>query len=113
MRIAVPLEKQPGEARVALVPESVKKLVATGAEVSIEAGAGTRAGFVDAECWLQDRPVQPDEPADFIRTVCLGNHLDRLPEELRPLLVERMVERVPKPLTLGYVRLNIDARRPE
>jgi trans-aconitate 2-methyltransferase len=71
------------------------------------------AGFVDAECWLQDRPVQPDEPADFIRTVCLGNHLDRLPVELRPLLVERMVERVPKPLTLGYVRLNIDARRPE
>ena len=31
MRIAVPREQQPGEARVALVPESVKKLVATGA----------------------------------------------------------------------------------
>jgi trans-aconitate 2-methyltransferase len=69
-------------------------------------------GYVDAECWLQGRPVQPEEPADFIRTVCLGHHLERLPEELRPLLVERMVERVPEPLTLGYVRLNIDARRP-
>jgi trans-aconitate 2-methyltransferase len=71
------------------------------------------AGFVDAECWLEDAPVQPEEPAEFMRTVCLGNHLDKLPEELRPLLVERMVERVPKPVTLDYVRLNIDARRPE
>jgi trans-aconitate 2-methyltransferase len=71
------------------------------------------AGFVDAECWLQEWPVEPDEPESFMRTVCLGNHLERLPEELRPLLVERMMERVPKPVTLDYVRLNIDARRPE
>lgn len=49
MRIAVPREKQPGEARVALTPESVKKLVATGVEVGIEAGAGVHAGFPDAE----------------------------------------------------------------
>jgi len=49
MRIAVPREKQPGEARVALVPESVKKLVTAGAEVGIEKGAGVPAGFPDAE----------------------------------------------------------------
>jgi NAD(P) transhydrogenase subunit alpha len=49
MRIAVPREKQPGEARVALAPESVKKLVAAGAEVGIEAGAGVHAGFPDSE----------------------------------------------------------------
>jgi alanine dehydrogenase len=36
MRIAVPREQQQGEARVALTPESVKKLVAAGAEVGIE-----------------------------------------------------------------------------
>lgn len=71
------------------------------------------AGFIDAECWLEDAPVQPEEPADFIRTVCLGHHLDLLPKELRPLLLERMLERVQKPVTLDYVRLNIDARRPE
>jgi trans-aconitate 2-methyltransferase len=70
------------------------------------------AGFTDVECWLEDAPVEPDEPAEFMRTVCLGNHLDRLPEELRSLLVERMYERVPKPVMLDYVRLNIDARRP-
>ena len=33
MRIAVPREQQQGEARVALTPESVKKLVAAGAEI--------------------------------------------------------------------------------
>ncbi|HEY2394017.1 MAG TPA: Re/Si-specific NAD(P)(+) transhydrogenase subunit alpha [Candidatus Angelobacter sp.] len=49
MRIAVPREKQPGEARVALVPESVKKLVAAGAEVGIETGAGVHAGVSDGE----------------------------------------------------------------
>jgi NAD(P) transhydrogenase subunit alpha len=49
MRIAVPREKQPGEARVALVPESVKKLVAAGAEIGIETGAGVRAGFNDSD----------------------------------------------------------------
>jgi len=49
MRIAVPREQQQGEARVALVPESVKKLVAAGVEVGIESGAGARAGFLDAD----------------------------------------------------------------
>ncbi|HEV7676529.1 MAG TPA: Re/Si-specific NAD(P)(+) transhydrogenase subunit alpha [Candidatus Angelobacter sp.] len=49
MRIAVPREQQQGEARVALVPESVKKLVAAGAEVGIETGAGLHAGFPDAD----------------------------------------------------------------
>jgi NAD(P) transhydrogenase subunit alpha len=49
MRIAVPREQQQGEARVALAPESVKKLVAAGAEVGVETGAGVRAGFPDAD----------------------------------------------------------------
>ncbi len=71
------------------------------------------AGFTDVSCWLHSAPVEPDEPGEFIRTVCLGHHLERLPEELRPLLVERMLDRCGKPLTLDYMRLNIDARRPE
>jgi NAD(P) transhydrogenase subunit alpha len=43
------MEKQPGESRVALVPESVKKLAATGVEVCIESGAGGKAGFLDSD----------------------------------------------------------------
>src|SRR5258708_7138876 len=49
MRIAVPMEKQSGENRVALVPESVKKLVGSGVEVCIETGAGSKAGFLDSD----------------------------------------------------------------
>jgi len=48
MRIGVPKEAAPGERRVALVPESVKKLIQVGYDVSIEAGAGETAGYPDA-----------------------------------------------------------------
>jgi len=48
MRIAVPRETAPGERRVALVPESCKKLIQAGYEISVEAGAGQAAGFADA-----------------------------------------------------------------
>ena len=44
MRVAVLRETLPGEARVALVPESIKKLVAAKNEVWVEAGAGEAAG---------------------------------------------------------------------
>jgi NAD(P) transhydrogenase subunit alpha len=40
-------ETAPGERRVALSPETCKKLVAAGAEVRIEAGAGMGAGMTD------------------------------------------------------------------
>jgi H+-translocating NAD(P) transhydrogenase subunit alpha len=48
MRIGVPKETSPGERRVALVPESCKKLIQAGYTVSLEAGAGESAGFPDA-----------------------------------------------------------------
>lgn len=48
MRIGVPKETTAGERRVALVPESGKKLIQAGYEVFVEAGAGTAAGFPDA-----------------------------------------------------------------
>ena len=48
MRIGVPKETAPGERRVALVPESAKKLIQAGYEVAIEAGAGDAAGYSDA-----------------------------------------------------------------
>jgi NAD(P) transhydrogenase subunit alpha len=49
MNIAVLRETQPGEARVALVPESIRKLVALKADVSVESGAGIEAGASDVE----------------------------------------------------------------
>ena len=49
MLIAIPKETAPGELRAALIPDTVKKLVRMGAEVSLEAGAGTGAGFSDGD----------------------------------------------------------------
>jgi proton-translocating NAD(P)+ transhydrogenase subunit alpha len=121
MRIAVPREKQPGEARVALVPESVKKLIAAGAEVGIEAGAGVQAGFLDSEyqaagASLMGRAgllsgadvlacVNRPEPDDFPRlkagAVILGflKPLDE-PAALEPVIARRLtafaVELVPR-----------------
>lgn len=49
MRIAVPAETDPAERRVAGVPDTVKKLVGFGAEVVVQSGAGSKAGFSDAD----------------------------------------------------------------
>jgi trans-aconitate 2-methyltransferase len=69
------------------------------------------AGFDEIHCWLQPWPVEPPNPVEFARTVCLGNHLQELPEDLREPFAEEVVRRSGEPLVLEYVRLNIDARR--
>jgi NAD(P) transhydrogenase subunit alpha len=47
VKIGVPKETAAGEARVALVPEVVSKLVGQGLEVAVEKGAGISASFTD------------------------------------------------------------------
>jgi len=47
VKIGVPKETADGEARVALVPEVVAKLVGQGLEVVVEKGAGAAAAFTD------------------------------------------------------------------
>src|ERR1051325_3083896 len=49
MQIAVLRERETGEERVALVPDSVKKLVALKASVMVESGAGSGAGATDED----------------------------------------------------------------
>lgn len=48
MRIGVPLERSPGERRIALTPDGAKRLHAVGHEINVEAGGGGGAGFTDA-----------------------------------------------------------------
>ena len=62
MRIFVPRESAPDENRVALTPEAVSKLVASGFDVTVERGAGIGAGFADdgyadAGATLADAPL--------------------------------------------------------
>jgi NAD(P) transhydrogenase subunit alpha len=49
MRIAIAAELDPAEPRVAATPETVKKLKALGAEVSVARGAGLASGILDAD----------------------------------------------------------------
>ena len=68
-----------------------------------------RAGFTDVRCWLEPWPVVPPEPVVFTKTICLGAHVERLPEGLRDKYVADVLATQPEPLTLEYVRLNIEA----
>lgn len=49
IKIGIPLERHPGERRVASVPEVVRSLVKKGFAVHVEEGAGGRAGYPDAD----------------------------------------------------------------
>ena len=49
MRIAVIAETDSNETRVAATPETVKKLIALGASITVEAGAGIASGIPDSE----------------------------------------------------------------
>jgi len=60
VKLAVPTETRPGERRVALVPDVVKKLVGAGWEVAIQAGAGAEAAFSNAAYTDAGATVAPD-----------------------------------------------------
>lgn len=49
MKIAVPKETREHETRVAATPETIKKFIRAGAEVTVQAGAGGGAAIMDSE----------------------------------------------------------------
>jgi NAD(P) transhydrogenase subunit alpha len=63
MRIAVRKESAPGERRVAIVPDSVKRLAAKKIEVSVEAGAGASAFASDDDYRATGARVDASLPA--------------------------------------------------
>jgi len=67
MNIVVLRETQPGEARVALMPESIKKLVALKAEVLVESGAGLRAARSD-EDYLEAGAVVSGDRQELLKS---------------------------------------------
>lgn len=74
MKIAVPRESWPGENRVALVPESSKKLIQAGIEVAVESGAGEKAFYPDVAYREAGVQIVPDvkqllSDADFVLKV--------------------------------------------
>ncbi len=64
MRVGVPRERAPGEARVAVTPEAVPKLGALGFEVVVETGAGEAAGFPDDAYRAAGATIADARPTD-------------------------------------------------
>ena len=71
------------------------------------------AGFREVEAWLQDEAAtfEPGQPfREYLRTVVLGAHLERLPADRREAFVDAVAAGIPEP-AIDYVRLNILATR--
>lgn len=72
------------------------------------------AGFTDIETWLHEEPerFRPGERfREYLRTVVLGAHLERLGSDAeREAFVDAVTAALPAP-EIGYVRLNILATR--
>ena len=65
MKISIVKERRPHETRVAATPETVKKLKALGAEITIEAGAGIEAAYTDQAYADAGATIVPDAAAAF------------------------------------------------
>jgi trans-aconitate 2-methyltransferase len=71
------------------------------------------AGFRDVEAWLHDEPTPMERGAplrEYLRTVVLGAHLDRLPPHRREPFLAAVADGLPAPV-VDYVRLDILAVR--
>lgn len=72
MKIAVLKETAPGERRVAATAETVKKFVALGATVAVEAGAGESASVADSDYAAAGAAVAPRESVLAGADILLG-----------------------------------------
>ncbi|OLR93635.1 Re/Si-specific NAD(P)(+) transhydrogenase subunit alpha [Actinokineospora bangkokensis] len=103
-RVGVRAETEKAETRVALTPDTVKKVLALGYRVSVEAGAGTRSGFADdayreAGAEVVDGPVwdadvvlgiNPPPEADIQRLRAGATSISMLAPALNPERVESL-----------------------
>jgi trans-aconitate 2-methyltransferase len=69
-----------------------------------------RVGWVDVWTWSHHVRVDPDDPHEYLGTVALGSHLERLEPGLRDPFVDAVIAELDEPVG-DYVRLNILARR--
>jgi NAD(P) transhydrogenase subunit alpha len=66
MRIAIPIEIDADETRVAVTPETVGKLIKLGATVAVARGAGLKSGIPDAD--YAEAGAEIVDPAEVART---------------------------------------------
>ena len=83
VEVRVLKEAAAGERRVAATPETVKKLLAAGARVQVQAGAGLAAGFTDQA--YRDAGAQIDDAVDAADLVlCVQAPSPQLIGQLKP-----------------------------
>jgi trans-aconitate 2-methyltransferase len=70
-----------------------------------------RLGYADVWTWPQRIDVRPEDPQEYLATVVLGSHLERLPLELHQPFAAAVLAALDEPV-VDYVRLNVLARRP-
>jgi alanine dehydrogenase len=85
MTIAVPKEIKEQENRVALTPSAAHQLIKHGHRVAVEAGAGTGAGFPDADYAAAGAEIVADHAAVFAQGELIVKVKEPLPAEY-PLL---------------------------
>jgi NAD(P) transhydrogenase subunit alpha len=96
MKVGVPRETYPGERRVALVPGVIPNLVKAGLEVVMESGAGTEAGYPDAEYNARGARLLTDRAEVFrtsdivLQVLCYGSN-DKTGRDDLPLLRRDLV----------------------
>jgi NAD(P) transhydrogenase subunit alpha len=80
MIVGVPRESFPGERRVALVPAAIPNLAKAGLEVVVEAGAGSGAGYPDADYAAKGASILAERSEIFraadivVQILCYGSN---------------------------------------
>jgi NAD(P) transhydrogenase subunit alpha len=80
MIVGVPRETFPGERRVAFIPAVIPNLAKAGLEVVVETGAGTEAGYPDAEYLAKGAKLLPTREEIFagadivVQVLCYGSN---------------------------------------
>lgn len=119
MKAFVPRETRAGERRVALVPESVKKLVKSGIEMAVESGAGAGAfiedaAYRDAGALISPGPAQGLAEANLVLMVNppTSEEADLLRPGamlLAPLMPTRNLDLVRRLMARGVTAFSVDS----
>jgi NAD(P) transhydrogenase subunit alpha len=102
MIVGVPRELYPGERRVSLVPGVIPSLLKEGLKVVVEAGAGSEAGYPDAEYSSRGAEIVGERAQVFatsdiiVQVLCHGSN-DRTGRDDLPLLR-------PDQILIGFLR---------
>jgi NAD(P) transhydrogenase subunit alpha len=113
MKVLVPAERRPHEMRVAATPDTVKKMVALGLDVVVEAGAGAGANIPDAAFAEAGAQVAADITGVADADIVLKVQRPETDESLRPkrggLLIGMLAPASEPGLVQGYADQGITA----